>query len=361
MFTENSFSTLLHYNLNNPEKWVGYAVKLLLKTVVIQKDAVFKKLCGNVDSDQHKTPPSSTDCHGKDQASKIDKLKILKEKAMHKHFFEATEGNKYTGAYATDKFQDLAFVDREQELMSDSIQCPIFHPTNTTYLKILDSNVSHLQKKLRKSAQSNEFDEKSQQKLWIPCYKTFGEEISSTKSQAVSFYLKNLGKLIDDGGCNLTSISLELVLFFVGMASEAPLPQPAVLTFCESVIKLISKMDEAVSTTTKCLIKCIVDKIMSERAFTCFFSTQLIDLLQRMESSRWKQNNTSWFTNQLADVSMMSIMRLASSEELTDDERILLRKLVLHVDMKRFIVTNIQSVLLNIYSFPIEKPLFSGT
>ena len=337
VFTENSLSTLLHYNLNKPEKWLGYAVKLLFKTVVIQKDAVYKKLCGNVDDKQDKTPPPSSDSHAKDQASKIDKLKILKEKAMHKHFFEATEGNKYTGALATDKFRDFASSDREQELMTDSIQCPIYHPANNTYLKILDSNISNLQKKLRKSAHNNEFGEKSQQKLWIPCYKTFGEEISSTKNQAVSFYLKNLGTLIDDGGCSLTSISLELVLFFVEMTSKVSLSQPDVLTFCESVIKLMSKMDETVTTATKCLIKCIVDKIMSERTFTSFFSTQLLELLHKMENSDQKQKSASWFGNQLADVSNMSIMRLASNEDMTDVERILLRKLVLQVDLKRFV------------------------
>ena len=135
----------------------------------------------------------------------------------------------------------------------------------------------------------------------------------------------------------MTSISLELVLFFVGMASKVSLPQPDVFTFCESVIKLMSKMDETVTTATKCLIKCIVDKIMSERAFTSFFSTQLLELLYKMENSHQKQNNASWFGNQLADVTVMSIMRLASNEDMTDIERILLRKLVLQLDLKRFV------------------------
>ena len=332
VLTQTSFSTLLNYNLTSTDKWISYAINLLLKTIVVQKDEVFKELCGDTKSDQEKTS-LSTDIHMSDQASKMDKLKMLKEKAMHKHFFEATEGNKYAGALATDKFQDLVTSDKEQDLTTDSVQCPILHPTNNSFLKILDSNIFHLQKKLWGGYQSNELDKKSQQKLWIPCYKTFGVEISTTKTQAVSFYLRNLGMLIDQGVCGVTSASLELVLFFVVMSSQVSLPQPVVLTFCQSVIKLMSNMGESFSAAARCLMNCIVDKIMCERAFTSFFSTQLLELLQKMENPQ-KQHHTG-FGDRLADISMMSIMRLASNENMTDDERILLRRLMLRVDLKK--------------------------
>ena len=339
IFSQETLCTLLRYNMTSREKWVCYAINLLLKSVIMQKDSllyqigVYKTLQMLVKSKKtvstdlkDVTPQQNT------QASKLEQLKALKEKTIHKNFFEVTEG-KYSGALASDKFHEMTANSDKDELGTGYAECDVIHPVLNEFSKILNSNISGLEKQIW-SNQCMDIQSETSQKLWIPCCKTFAEEVESMKVKSVDYLIRNLCQCLDEIQHSPTVQCLEVVLFIVESAlidlTSKFSQQDTMLKFCEQVVKLVVKLENSTNASLKSAIDKIVELILSASPiYTSHFSMKLIELTSSGHTSKPPKLPAC-----LINANLLSMERLALLPQPTAQERVLLKQLMVNVDLQ---------------------------
>uniref|UniRef100_A0A7M5TZX2 UBC core domain-containing protein n=2 Tax=Clytia hemisphaerica TaxID=252671 RepID=A0A7M5TZX2_9CNID len=339
IFSKDIISNLLRYTMTSREKWVCYAINVLLKSVIIQKDSVLHQI-GVYKTLQSlmKKKKETTDLkdvqgqQNQSPASKLEQLKALKEKTIHKNFFEVTEG-KYTGALASDKFHEMTSNSDKDELGTGYAECDVIHPVLNDFSKILNSNISGLEKTIWTN-QSMDIQQGAGQKLWIPSCKTFADEVESMKDRSVDYLVHNLCECLEENHHSPTTVQcLEVVLFVVNTTLLENTPKAAdqntMLRFCEQVVKLVVNLGDTTNPCLKSAIDRIVNAILAEPVYASHFSLKLIELTSSGHTSKLPKSPVC-----LTNVNILSIAKLASLSQPTFAERVLLKQLMVQVDLQ---------------------------
>lgn len=330
--------TLLIYTVKSENKWISYAINLFLKSIVSQKDLILKQIDSSSLSLQRHDSTSLLSVESKDigksineQVSKLEQLKLLKEKAIHKNFFEATEG-KYTGTTG-EKLQLIASsCAKDHDLTTPVVQCNVLHPMPNDFNKILIANILAVENRMWQLSTGNTFKKKKpRQKLWIPNGKVFCEEISCMKKSSISFILVAFCEILKESLCHQISTScLEELLFLLDLLYSTTHEPPSQITsdLCETVVQLVLKTNDP-SITNPCLKSTtnkIVEIVLKFPSIAHKFYLQLTKLSQTTQPPI---NPSTTF----ADINLMSLKNLCETM-FDENDRVMLKEIILNIDFK---------------------------
>ena len=333
--------TLLIYTIQNPNRWISYAINLFVKSIVTQKDLILKQIdATSILPKRHDTKSllsvESKDTGKSEQVSKLEQLKMLKEKAIHKNFFEATEG-KYTGTTGEKLKLIASSCAKDFDLSTPVVQCNVLHSMPNNFNKILKANILPVESRIWQLSTGNTFKEKKpQQKLWIPNGKIFCEGIGCMKVSSISFILLNFCEILRKSSRHQLSTScLEEMLFLLDLlycTTQEPSSQ-ITTDLCETVAQLVVKTGDLSVTnpssksSLKSTVNKIVEIILKFPSVSHKFCLQLTKLMRTIEPSAKSPGAFS-------DINLMSLKNLSESVFLEADDRVMIKELILDIDFQ---------------------------
>lgn len=382
----DALKTLLSVCLStDPEKtWIKHSINLFIQSIITQKDPILKeigildyskgiigkkneeKLTLSQKENGEQPGPSSggaTKAYT-DHLKKFEQLKAMKE-SMNKKFFEATENKHLMENKSNSDMMNMNTNDKYSELGGATIQCNVIHPCAHGFHRILEVNMLKIQRQLwnQKCELINDEDHimalsrQRIQKLWIPNSIQYGAQVMCMKASTMAFACNVFIELLEDRELERQHCEEEIVnvqtmqqlLFLLEMISQhhVHIDESVMKKLCDTSLNLITSLSfsrssssltsagsvsSSVNTLHKYLLKKISLVLLNVPSLSAStFSLRLFqaDIKHRQQNALASNSGgESEMNTGLANFHFLSLEKLCSTTELTEEERILLKELL---------------------------------
>lgn len=353
---ESSLRRLLCACLSTSQerKWLAHSINLLLQSIVTQKDIILKEV-GIISSStaastkkekasllppfaDKELPGGSSNKGITDQSSKkFEQMKAIKE-SMNKKFFDATDGGKH---FTGEKFGDAGpIAGGVESLAVAAVQCNVIHPVSSGFHRILEADILSLQNSTwrRKYELSTSAASKRgrAQKLWIPSSIQYGAEVMSMKSATMSFILDTLLDLITQQGVDAVQLQcLHQLLFFLQILHQQNIDfhENTATKLCNTCLAILTKSSTPMSTNPsyQSILKKITKILLGISTVASSFSLQLLQVSSSNSDCENVTGKIVQNNDEFLKLHLMSLQRLVAMTDLGDQERTLLKELLLKI------------------------------